>query len=87
MQGSFRVHIATLREKRDEGPYVLTDIHITKTLTRPDYQGGFGAIDERRHAVSGFGFDEYFDEVYVDKAMQRRLQVLERMVGEQVATE
>ena len=81
LSGAFKVHIATLKEKGDRGPYVLTGIHITKTLTKPDYKSGFGAYDESHHPVKGFDFEHYDDQAYVDPAMLRRLEALQRLSG------
>ena len=81
VDGHFRVHIATLTERGHEGPYQLANINITKTLTKPDYVGGFGAYDDATYSVSGFSFSQYEDEDYVDPEMQRRLEGLQRMLG------
>ena len=82
VDGHFRVHIATLKERGHEGPYQLANINITKTLTKPDYKGGFGAYDDETYPISGFSFSQYEDEDYEDPEMKRRLEGLQRMLGE-----
>jgi hypothetical protein len=80
--GLLRVHAETLRAMQAPGPYLLTDIDITRSPARPGDSTGYGSSAQPSWPVPGFNLGSYSDEPYVDESVRQRQEFLDRLSGE-----
>lgn len=78
-----QVHAETLRLKGSPGPYMLTDINITRSPTSPGDRTGYGSAEKDFYLVDGFDLSYYSEEKYVNPENERRLEFLQKMAGQE----
>jgi len=79
--GLIKVHAMTLRRTGFAGPYILTDINITRGPAKPSDKSGYGVAKEESYQIRGFDLSYYSNEAFVDPKNQQRLDFLQKMAG------
>lgn len=76
-----RAHIAALKVTKHEGPYELKDLSLTRMPSPPQFSTEYGRVPDDSISLSGFPFDDYRDEPYLDEEAQERLEFLTKLGG------
>ena len=78
-RGVMKAHRVTLEASGSEGPYLLSDVTLTRVPSRPGEPLAYGTAPARAWSVSGHEFDQYSDEPFLDPKAEQRLQFIESL--------
>lgn len=73
----FKAHIQALKTVADEGPYVLSDLRLTRWADEQHPLDLAGKVEDGVFIVQGFPFSHYEDKPYIDPLQAERQALME----------
>ncbi len=70
-------HIQALKSMQDDGPYVLSDLRLTRWADEQNPLDMAGKVEDELFIIQGYPFNSYEDKAYVDPLQAERQRLME----------